>query len=158
MLVHIRPSHNWFTFRASSCFEELAFIPDLCRVPSWNRQVPRAPLPSSGVTFTRIVSSTISKRVTSSSSLSRAHAPTQNPLTGFGFPPPMSLRRLLPAPAGRWAFPTLSPQSLHRCLDPYPAVFSSCTYPFLPKKQRLHIRSHMFSTLSSTCHATSTGN
>ncbi len=33
-----------------------------------------------------------------------------------------SLCRLSPVPAGRWPFPTLSPQSLYRSLDPYPAA------------------------------------
>jgi hypothetical protein len=51
-----------------------------------------------------------------------------------------SLRRLPLAPAGSWPFPTLSPQSLHGCLDPYPVAFSQCTYPFLPGKLRPHYR------------------
>ncbi len=42
---------------------------------------------------------------------------------------PVSLRRLLSAPAGRWPFPTLSPQSLHGCLDPYPAASLRCSFP-----------------------------
>ena len=59
---------------------------------------------------------------------------------------PVSLRRLLSAPAGRWSFPTLSLQSMYRRLDPYPAVSSWCIYPFLPKKQRPHVRSETFGT------------
>lgn len=39
------------------------------------------------------------------------------------------LCRLLPAPAGRWPFPTLSPRPLRRCSDPYPATLLGCTCP-----------------------------
>ncbi len=43
---------------------------------------------------------------------------------------------MLPIPAGRWSFPTLSLHSLCRCLDPYPGMSPLCTYPFLPEVQR----------------------
>lgn len=36
--------------------------------------------------------------------------------------PPIGLRRLLQAPAGRWWLPTLSPRSVCGRLDPYPAA------------------------------------
>jgi hypothetical protein len=52
----------------------------------------------------------------------------------------------LPAPAGRWPFPTLSLQSLRRCLDPYPAVSSKCSCSLLPWRQRPHLRRHRFGT------------
>ena len=45
----------------------------------------------------------------------------------------MGLCRLLPVPAGRWPFPTLSPQSLYRRLDPYPAAPLRCFTRFFPK-------------------------
>ena len=47
-------------------------------------QVPRAPLPTSGVTFCCVMSCTTSKGATPPSSLLRAHASDQDPLTGFG--------------------------------------------------------------------------
>jgi hypothetical protein len=68
------------------------------------------------------------------------------------------LCRLLRAPAGRWPFPTLSLQSLRRCLDPYPAVFSWCSCSLLPRRQRPHLRRHKFGTPNHPCNATSTGN
>ena len=68
------------------------------------------------------------------------------------------LCRLSPVPAGRWPFPTLSLQSLRRCLDPYPAVFSWCIYSLLPRRQRPHLRRHKFGTPKCPCNATSTGN
>ena len=58
----------------------------------------------------------------------------------------VGLCRLLPAHAGSWPFPTLSLQSLHGCLDPYPAVSSWCTCSLLPKRQRPHLRRHKFGT------------
>jgi hypothetical protein len=50
------------------------------------RQVPRAPLPATSVTWDRVASSTTSKSVTSPSSLVRAHAPNQLPPPDFVFP------------------------------------------------------------------------
>ena len=35
---------------------------------------------------------------------------------------------------GWWSFPTLSLQSLHRCLDPYPGMPLWCPRPFLPRE------------------------
>ncbi len=54
---------------------------------------------------------------------------------------------------GRWPFPTLSLQSLRRCLDPYPAVSSKCSCSLLPWRQRPHLRRHRFGTpgLSLQC-------
>ena len=60
-----------------------------------------------------------------------------------------SLRRLPLAPAGNWPFPTLSPQSLHRCLDPYPVASRRCICPFLPSGLRPHTSGERFGTLIS---------
>jgi len=46
---------------------------------TWNRQVPRAPLPAEGVTSTGATSRAASKGVTPPSSLLRAHAPDHAP-------------------------------------------------------------------------------
>ena len=59
---------------------------------------------------------------------------------------------------GRWPFPTLSLQSLRRCLDPYPAVSSKCLCSLLPWRQRPHLRRQRFGTPLYPCNATSTGN
>jgi hypothetical protein len=67
------------------------------------------------------------------------------------------LCRLPQAPAGKWPFPTLSLQSLHGCLDPYPATFPRCIYPFLPGEHRPHVRSETFGTLIRSHIATSVG-
>ncbi len=69
----------------------------------------------------------------------------------------MGLCRLLPIPAGRWPFPTLSLNSLCRCLDPYPAMSSWCTRPFLPRRLRLHIWWNAFRTSHDPGNAASAG-
>jgi len=66
------------------------------------------------------------------------------------------LCRLLPVPAGRWPFPTLSLQSLHSCLDPCPAASFRCIYPFLPGKHRPRLRGKRLGTPNILCNATST--
>jgi hypothetical protein len=66
-----------------------------------------------------------------------------------------SLCRLLSVPAGRWPFPTLSLQSLYRCLDPYPAVSLRCTYPFLPEEHWPHFSGEKFGTHKNRRSATS---
>ena len=40
-------------------------------------------------------------------------------------------------------------------MDPYPAVFLRCTYPFLPEELRPHVRSETFGTPYCLCNATS---
>jgi len=51
------------------------------------RYVPRAPLPTSGVTFCSVPSSSTSEGITLPSSLLWAHEPDQNPLPSFGYEP-----------------------------------------------------------------------
>jgi len=77
-----------------------------------------------------------SEGVTPPSSLLRTHASDQIPPVLFGSPYSTGLCRLLPAPAGKWPFPTLSLQSFHRCLDPYPGMPLRCLCPFLPGKSQ----------------------
>ena len=75
------------------------------------------------------------------------------------YPPTMSLCRLLRAPAGRRPFPALSPQSLCRCLDPYPVAPLQCACSLLPAGQRPHLRRHRFGVhKNNRCNATSTAN
>ena len=55
--------------------------------------------------------------------------------------------RLLRTPAGSWPFPTLSPQSLYGCLDPYPAALLRCSCSFLPGQHRPHLSLNRFGAL-----------
>ena len=68
------------------------------------------------------------------------------PATLFLLPP--GLCRLLRAPAGRCCLPTLSPQSLRRRLDPYPAALLQCICPFLPARLRPHLCRERFGARS----------
>jgi hypothetical protein len=122
-----------------------------------NRRVPRAPLPAAGASRDGAASRAASEDVTPPSKLIRAHAPVPPPLIAFGLPYALSLRRLLPSPAGRGTFPTLSLQSLWRRLDPYPAVSPRCMHPFLPRERRPHVTRNTFGTREYPCDATSTG-
>ncbi len=63
---------------------------------------------------------------------------------------------MLPVPAGKWPFPTLSLQSLHRCLDPYPGMPPWCYCPFLPRELQPHLRCTKFGTSITRRNATST--
>ena len=94
-----------------------------------------------------MMSCILSDGVTHPSSLILAHAPDQIPPAVFDLTITTGLCRLSPVPAGRWPFPTLSLQSLRRCLDPYPAVSFWCTCSLLPRRQRPHVRRHTFGTL-----------
>jgi len=70
-------------------------------------------------------------------------------------PPPSAFassegpRRLLPAPAARWSFPALSPQSLYRCLGPCSGSPPWCIYPFLPREHRPHLSLDRFGTFQN---------
>src|SRR5512135_2732156 len=61
--------------------------------------------------------------------------------------------QVVPAVAGK----SLSPDSLWRRLDPYPAVSPGCTHPFLPWGRRPHVTGKTFGTRDGPCNATSTG-
>ena len=72
------------------------------------------------------------------------------------FPYTAGLCRLLPVPAGRWSFPTLSLQSVHRRLDPYPGMPLWCIRPFLPRKLQPHPRCTGLGASDNRRNATST--
>ena len=55
--------------------------------------------------------------------------------------------QVLRTPAGSWPFPTLSPQSLYRRLDPYPAALLRCFRSFLPGQHRPHLSQNRFGAL-----------
>ena len=128
----------------------LARRPELSKA----RHVPRAPLPESRhYLFRRDVFGITSEGVTPPSSLLRTHAPDPIPPVLFVSPYSTGLCRLSPVPAGIWPFPTLSLQSLHRRLDPYPGMPLGCARPFLPRAcQPQHSDTHFgSSTLPPQC-------
>ena len=123
------------------------FIPALCPGPVKVRHVPRASLPDQGITSFGVMSHASRQRALPL--LQRSYGlmrqtktllPTSTQLIR------QVLCRLLPVPAGRWSFPTLSLQSLHRCPDPYPGMPLWCQCPFLPRELQPHLRCTKFGT------------
>jgi len=135
---NIRKLKRWLAYTPlisslPSGSSEKAGSSDSRRCPAWDRQVPRAPLPEASVTRFRVVSPTTSKGATPSSSLLRAHAPDHHPPPRFRVTLiPSGLCRLLPAPAGRWSFPTFLCKSVPRCLGHDPGGSSGAYACFFP--------------------------
>jgi len=105
---------------------------------------------------TKMTLKVISEDITLPSQLIRTHAPDRFPPNVSVFPCTLGLCSLSSVPAGKRPFPTLSPQSLYRRLDPYPAVFLRCSCPFLPEGLRPHLREQRFGTPDYRRNATST--
>ena len=101
--------------------------------PPRDRQVPRAPLHGQGVTSAATASPRRLERryplfLTPTGSCARPH-----PSRRLRSPPwPTGLGRLLPAPAGRRSFPTLSPRIFPQVPGPLPRRSPWCSCPFLP--------------------------
>jgi len=123
----------------------------------WDRQVPRAPLHAPGVTrLRRSVSRHVGGRYPTFIAHTRPCAGPKPSRRLRFYLTTAGLCRLPPVPAGSWPFPALSPQSLYRCLDPYPAASLRCTRSFLPEGLRPHPRTHKFGTPEDRRNATST--
>ncbi len=134
MLAHLHPSLPWFAGKTRPVFNGLVTPGSASRTI---QGPPRAQSPFARLRrypFQRNVFCITSEDATPPSSLLRTHASGQIPPALFGSPYSTGLCRLSPAPAGRWSFPTLSLQSLHRCLDPYPGMPLWCSLPFLPRE------------------------
>ena len=153
MLAHIRPCLQRFACKTRPVFNGLATPGSVSRTI---QGPPRAQSPFARLRrylSRRDVLCIASEGATPPSSLLRTHAPDQIPPASFGSPYPTGLCRLSPVPAGRWSFPTLSLQSLHRCLDPYPGMPLWCPHPFLPRELQPHPSCAEFgsSIISSQC-------
>jgi hypothetical protein len=161
--AHIHPSSARFTVRLSqgsvSTFYQASASHDGVVLRAIT--VPRAPLPEARCyllsawdsnpcrrALPRLCRSYWLMRQTSVLSQPRFHPCT------------MSLCRLLRTPAGPRSFPALSPQSLCRCLDPYPVAPLQCACSLLPAGQRPHLRIDRFGVhkKNNRCNATSTAN
>ena len=86
------------------------------------RQVPRAPLPTTGVTSCCAVSTffTTSERITPPSSLLQAHASNQIPLTVFGCPYYDESLQVVASPCWKMALPDIISAILTWVLGPLP--------------------------------------
>ena len=158
MLTHIHPLHYRFThsstFNGGDQLIRLGVRDCATSMPAMCRE-PLCPIKVLPLTAERLASRQRELPLLHRSYWLMRQAKTLSPASLVTIP--VSLRRLLSAPAGRWPFPTLSPQSLHGCLDPYPVVPFRCTYPFLPGKPRPRHRREKLGTLNEPCNATSTG-
>ena len=153
MLAHMHPFLQGFACKTRPVFNGLVAPGSASRTI---HEPPRAQSPFARLRrypFRRDVFCITSEGVTPPSSLLRTHAPDQNPPVLLGSPYSTGPCRLSPVPAGWWSFPTLSLQSLHRCLDPYPGMPLWCPHPFLPRESQPHPRCTEFdaSNLPSQC-------
>ncbi len=153
MPAHIHPFLQRFACKAWPIFNGFAAPGPVSRAI---QGPPRAQSPFARLRrylFRRDLACISSEGATPPSSLLRTHAPDQIPPALFGSPYSTDLCRLLPVPAGRWSFPTLSLQSFHRCLDPYPGMPLWCSRPFLPKELQPQPRCTLFgaSCISPQC-------
>ena len=88
--------------------------------PAKARQVPRAPLPATGVTSYAMASCTTSESITPPSSLILAHAPDQIPLADFGCPYFDGSLQVLTSPCWELALPDIISAILAQVLGPLP--------------------------------------
>jgi len=156
MPAHIHPYHQWFTCESRPVFNGPVHPGSVSRS---SQGPPRAQSPFAGrrrYLHRRGVLRTTSEGVTPPSLLIWTHATDQNPPADFSSAYTAGLCRLLPVPAGRWSFPTLSLQSLHGCLDPYPGMPLRCFRPFLPGELQPHPRCTEFGASDNRRNATST--
>ncbi len=137
MLTHIHPSLLWFTCEDRPKFNGIVHAGSASSTIQV-RHVPRAPLPGRGVISTGVTSHASRQKALPllhhSYGLMR-QSKTLLPTSIYLIRP--VLCRLLPVSAGRWTFPTLSLQSLHRCLDPYPGMPLWCPCSFFPESYSL---------------------
>ena len=118
--------------------------PGVC--PSGIRHAPRAPSPAAVYPLQRDIERHVRGRYPSFLAHTGSGA-RPNPSDDFSFVPyTTGPCRLLPAPAGRWHFPTLSLHSLHSRLVPYPVVSLRCMYPFLHEERRPRNRVYVLGT------------
>jgi len=120
MLAHIHPFLQGFACKTKPIFNGLATPGPVSRTI---QGPPRAQSPFARLRrylLRRDVFCIPSEGVTPPSSLLWTHAPVQSPPVLFGSPYSTGPCRLLPAPAGYWTFPVLSPQIFLQVSGPLP--------------------------------------
>jgi hypothetical protein len=158
MLAHIHPSRLWFTYETRPIFNDTAY-------PGSESGAGQGP-PGAQSPFARNRCYLLRRGVLHHI---REHYSSFIAHTGSCARPKPSCRLGLnlvrqvfvdccKSLLGSWSFPTLSLQSLRRCLDPYPAVSPWCICSLLPRRQRPYLRRHRFGTPNYPHNATSTGN
>ena len=120
MLAHIHPSRLRFTCETRAIFHGQRFTPARIPGPPKAHQVPRAPLPATGVTSYGVMSRTTSESITPLSSLLRAHAPDQIPPFGFGCPYSNGSLQVVTSPCWKMALPDIISVILAQLPGPVP--------------------------------------
>ena len=129
MLTHIHPFLQRFTYEHRPIFNGVVLPGPVSRTI---QGPPRAQSPFARLRcylFRRDVVCISSEDITPPSSLLRAHAPLQDSPVFFGLPYSTGPYRLLPAPAGSWTFPVLSPQFFPWVSGPLPRWASLVPLP-----------------------------
>jgi len=157
----------WHTYTPFPCSlpvpssrENMAFFPVQCldaHVVLGTAECPESLCQVWVLPMTWMTLKVISEDITLPSQLLRTHASDRIPPSDSVFPCTLGPCRLSPVPAGKRPFPTLSLQSLHRCLDPYSVVSPECACPLLPREHWPHAMGYAFGTQDYPCNATSTG-
>lgn len=150
MHAHIHPSYVWSTAPlASGSVYHLNRAQSLVWCHRPGHHCTESPFASLGCYPAESRVPTTSASITRPSSLLRAHAPDLHPLTSYArwLGTGVCAGCRVP-PAGQRPFPMLSPQSLRRCLDPYPAALLRCPDPFLPAEPRPHLTCKRFGALT----------
>ena len=141
-------------------------LPALSLGQSRNRQVPRVPLPASGVTSDGEMSSISSEGVTPPSSLVRTHASDQNPPADFGYPSFDRSSQVAVSPCWKMALPDVISTICVKVPGPMPRrvpVGLSVWTPVLSGADasttghRPHPSLERLGTREIPCNATSTG-
>jgi hypothetical protein len=141
-------------------------FPFQCLGQSRNRQVPRAPLPASGVTVGGEMSGISSEGVTPPSSLIRTHASDQIPPSNFGFPYLARSLQVAVSPCWKMALPDvisavcvkeLGPLPRRVPGDPVRLGVRALRVDALIEGRRPRPRVYGLGTRNNPCNATSTG-
>ena len=132
MLTHVHPSQIWFACKSSFSIQETVHPSTVSGPVSGNRQVPRAPLPASGVTSGGEISSISSEGVTLPSSLIRTHASDQIPPADFRFSLFGRSLQVAVSPCWEMALPDVISTICAKSLGPVPRRVPVISYPFWP--------------------------
>ena len=141
----IHPSQRWFTHK-------LVFLGEAARpgTASGYRLVARPPSPQGSFARPGALPRPERRHASLQRTLLLLHCSYEPMRQTKSLPPsPAFVCRLLPVPAGRWPFPTLSPQSVYRRLDPYPRSAPSVLLPFLPEGLRPRLRCDRLGTIKN---------
>ena len=131
-LAHIHPYLQWFACENRPIFNGLVY-PGTVSGSSQDPPRAQAPLPDQGVTSPGVMSMHYVGGHYPSFIAPMDSCDRPKPSCRLWFPWSAGLCRLLPAPAGGWPFPTLSPRIFPRMLGPIPRWSPGARTRFFPR-------------------------